>query len=542
MADQDITIGIKTTTDTAAIGQTGEALEDLGKKAKTSGGNVKGIAKETEKLGHKGDAGRAVLELSRGFEDAQYGIRGVLNNIPGLVMAIGGTAGMAGALSLAAVAGSLLWEHFGQGTAKAKAETEDVADAVKGMLQVYKSFLDAGKDTRAEVTAAAADKLKKDLGGIDNHFAIQIGADGVDAARAAAAASIQLARDKLALAENERDLVTATGAAAIRLATERENIVKRILADEEAIAEVGRTAARNKAQAEVDRAAGKVVATADADGGTAAAYNAQKQKVDGLRAEADALTESRLFRESQLTKERDALNQKIKDIEAGALNGTNDSHAVDRLREYRRQVAGIGENLAKPTTQDAELNLNAQSNAEAGVLDELAADLKASAKAQSDAAKAMTAATLGQKNLEGTQEAQQTGEKGLKATEQLAEAKQKGDKAGKATGDKIAQSMITVIQGLGDKVNDPGVKKTIKKIEDLAADGVTADEQNEVVTLVGSLVSQMKGSNDVAKKAFTDIIDQVNLSVIEQGKIAISITNLSKTVAALQAEVSRMPH
>ena len=542
MADQKVKIGIETTTDIKPVKQTEDALENLGKKSKKSATDVKGLGKETEQLGKKGNAGAAVLELSRGFEDAQYGIQGVLNNIPGLIIAMGGTAGLAGALSLAAVAGSVLWGQFGKGAKTAKGETEDVKDVIEGMLKVYQSFLDAGKDVRAAATDAAADKLKKDLGGIDNKFTVQVGADGVEAARAAAAANIQLARDKVELAENERDLITSTGDAAIRLAIEREVIIKRILADEEAIAEVGRTAALNKAQAEVDKATGKVAATAGADSSNAAEYNGQKQKVDNLRDEADALTASRIFREDQLTQERDGLLAKIKDIEARTRNGTNDSRAGDRRRASRARVEDINETLAKPTTQNQELNLNAQANIEEGILKEMGDELKASAHAQDDAAKAMTAATLALKNLKGTQAAEKTGKKGVEAAGELGDLHKKAGKAGKETGDKIAEDMTTIIKGLGDKVNDPGIKKTIARVTELTQDGVTPEEQNEVVLLIGSLVKQMTTSHEVAKKAFTDIIAQVNLSIVEQGKIALAITALSKVVANLQQEVSRMPH
>lgn len=50
----------------------------------------------------------ALLELSRAVEDAQYGLRGILNNLPGLAMNLGAGAGLAGAISLVAVALSIL--------------------------------------------------------------------------------------------------------------------------------------------------------------------------------------------------------------------------------------------------------------------------------------------------------------------------------------------------------------------------------------------------------------------------------------------------
>jgi chemotaxis protein histidine kinase CheA len=61
------------------------------------------------------NAGVAMLMFSQGLEDAQYGLRGVMNNIPPLVMALGGGPGLAGVISVAMVAVSGLakiWEKL----------------------------------------------------------------------------------------------------------------------------------------------------------------------------------------------------------------------------------------------------------------------------------------------------------------------------------------------------------------------------------------------------------------------------------------------
>lgn len=58
------------------------------------------------------NAGMSVLMFSQALEDAQYGVRGVMNNIPGLVMALGGGPGLAGVASLATVAISQLIQHW----------------------------------------------------------------------------------------------------------------------------------------------------------------------------------------------------------------------------------------------------------------------------------------------------------------------------------------------------------------------------------------------------------------------------------------------
>jgi hypothetical protein len=70
----------------------------------------KQMRREMMGLGAAGSrAGLGILAVSQAVEDAQYGIRGVLNNIPQAAMAFGGSAGLAGAISLAAVAGVALY-------------------------------------------------------------------------------------------------------------------------------------------------------------------------------------------------------------------------------------------------------------------------------------------------------------------------------------------------------------------------------------------------------------------------------------------------
>lgn len=84
-----------------------------------------------------------VLELSRAYEDLQYGIRGVLNNIPSMILAFGGSAGLAGVLSLAAVAGSQLWSALsGDGGEKQKAlaAAEEAKQKLDEILSKYRAM------------------------------------------------------------------------------------------------------------------------------------------------------------------------------------------------------------------------------------------------------------------------------------------------------------------------------------------------------------------------------------------------------------------
>ena len=57
-------------------------------------------------------AGKGVLALSYAMDDLQYGFRGVINNIPQLVMGFGMGAGLAGSIQLAAIAMNALTPGF----------------------------------------------------------------------------------------------------------------------------------------------------------------------------------------------------------------------------------------------------------------------------------------------------------------------------------------------------------------------------------------------------------------------------------------------
>lgn len=78
--------------------------------------------------------GRAALETSRAVEDLQYGVAGVVNNIPGLVMALGGGAGLTAAISLAAVAANQLYKNFTEVPKAVKESAADSKDALQGLL------------------------------------------------------------------------------------------------------------------------------------------------------------------------------------------------------------------------------------------------------------------------------------------------------------------------------------------------------------------------------------------------------------------------
>lgn len=96
-----------------------------------------------------GRSARGVLELSRAFEDAQYGIAGVLNNLPNIITMFGGGAGLAGVLSMAAVSATVLYRTLSKGDFTGT-WMGDVKDAV---MELVDGMGEAEKEAR-EIMAA----------------------------------------------------------------------------------------------------------------------------------------------------------------------------------------------------------------------------------------------------------------------------------------------------------------------------------------------------------------------------------------------------
>lgn len=181
MADKDIKISIKTTADTSGVDKADASVKKL--NGTVSVGSVQGFldstadkAKAAEFAFYDLDAAvgkasttnqtytagqsqvqqstrnssAALLMFSQGLEDAQYGIRGVLNNIPGLVMSLGASGGVAGAISIAAVSFSMLFDWLGktgEEASKSKDEVnqlaEDIGKLTTDKLQKTKEVIDA---------------------------------------------------------------------------------------------------------------------------------------------------------------------------------------------------------------------------------------------------------------------------------------------------------------------------------------------------------------------------------------------------------------
>lgn len=447
-------------TDNAAKARVSEfAYYDLDAAVRRNNASTQAYAQGQAQLARgTGNASRSLLVFSQGLEDAQYGVRGVLNNIPGLVMALGGTAGLAGALSIAAVAGSVLYDWLGKteqkaGDAEAKLKElgekaqEIQSDKIAQMTQGLWDAWDAADATRQnfEETKKAADS-----------FATSALSDAEKIRQAQ-----QLIADVLGIQVDHFKTLEQQSEA---------NAQKRQLAAEQAMRQQQELI--QASQDEVARAAARLE-TAKAD------QQVNMQALATEKAKLAALEQQHEFL-SRLAKERMGWNEAL--ATEGALPYITETPRAEKAREkmeapgyasllesVRARVKALEEAVGRP---DAELNRTVVQ-----MENELAA---ADTKAQDK----MSSALIKIQELQSTLDADTT----------LAEAQTAVDKS-KLLADGLKEAMSDITARTDEQQE---AKDNISKA---AADGkITADELTEVsrnlTTLVGGLQSGMSTTNE----------------------------------------------
>ncbi|MBP7951428.1 MAG: hypothetical protein KA004_17425 [Verrucomicrobiales bacterium] len=110
--------------------------------------------------GGMANSGMAMLQVGQFMDDAQYGLRGVVNNMPSLVTSLGGSLKMAGGIGIAAVAANQIWGIFEKKVKASLAEIEtmkgagDRAQEVASGLQALATASDLAAQRVREVAAA----------------------------------------------------------------------------------------------------------------------------------------------------------------------------------------------------------------------------------------------------------------------------------------------------------------------------------------------------------------------------------------------------
>lgn len=280
-------------------------LDDLEEKALAADAAQKklaatgpGVAKSQR------NSGLAVLEFSRAIEDAQYGIRGVLNNIPQLIAYMGGGAGLAGVVSLAAVAAAQLIPLLGKMGDASEAEAKKLEDAqgkAEAAVEAVNRRLEQQRQARADAEAsslldlgAAAIKRWKDEEAALGRVIAQYRAfQAVKLEEISAAAGIETARVNADEAAGRIDAIEAIRRRAIITdKAEADALVERqkaaemeitVNAERVRIAEA-QLADLKKQEANAARQSAEADAVLGAGQGTGAAFNAAREAADAARA------------------------------------------------------------------------------------------------------------------------------------------------------------------------------------------------------------------------------------------------------------------
>ena len=168
--------------------------------------------RETEKAkGKTGEAAMGFMAFSNSVQDAQYGLGGVINNIPGIVSGFGLGMGVAGAVQIAAVGFKVLNDNFDIFGTKAKEASEAAnKEAAELMDLANKAYL---AEKAALALADAQQKQADSAQQINGHYQEQIRLSNeiIAQKKAQSDAEIASADAESAVAMARLQLMEATG-------------------------------------------------------------------------------------------------------------------------------------------------------------------------------------------------------------------------------------------------------------------------------------------------------------------------------------------
>lgn len=409
-SDKELNIGIKVTSDTAgakqataAIDGVDKAVADLAKTEKeatningmyldslgrihdASGRFVKVSAEEREGLKErikiqqqdtvtttgavqakkelgKANSGAAmgVLALSNAFQDAQYGMAGMINNIPMIVTGMGLGMGVAGAVQAAAVGVQILTKNFDIFGVKAEEAREKAGELAAEMtVSADKAYKEAAS---VEAVAQARDQQAEAMAKVDEAYkttialsdkAIKQAQEEKDAQISLidAQAGMEMARIQLAEAQGKMTKEEAIFAKdKARVEAESRKQTAQTLADELKAAEL-----RKKAAAEVETAEKRRQAAAGlAEGGTGLMNESERKTARENIESMKALQESSRLRQEQLARAIDDKSLIDLDPEMTEKNRQANREKLAKERDdYLATQAAIDKENAKLAADEA---------------------------------------------------------------------------------------------------------------------------------------------------------------------------------------------
>jgi|GEM_PF-4305553 len=314
----------------------------------------------------------------------------------------------------------------------------------------------------------------------------------------------EIAEERIRLATVEAQLSTSSGEAAVRLAKEREEILKRIAAKEKEIAETLRKKDEESAEKRVTDAQ-KVVDLAKDD----SKYGDQNfvDAAKAMHANAETIQAEIKKREDLVAAydaEIEARKQAIRDLSGNFKGGI-----VEQGIEENRLKKEI-EDLEK-TRQEANKPSQAQTTAEANTK-----QLKETFNSAGDAALKLADQLkealdkLQQATIDRDQLKQNNVQaRGKEIDDQEVEAKRKLESGTQKAADDLSQKVEGMIEqitaAIPDAKSNPAVQALVERLRQIEQGGTQEGELNEAEGLIQQLAGQVQGAQDERRAFLTQV-------------------------------------
>jgi hypothetical protein len=497
--------------------------EDLGKVRKEINETNRAADQYAIKAGGAAGASRnwglATLEVSRAVEDAQYGMRGMLNNIPGLVMMLGGGGGLAGILSLAAVGGNLLYESLG----KVKEEAADT-EALDKLTAKFKKIAEAGKQL---------DQERKRMGEFDLAEMMDLEQQAIDRETKAFLANIEAIKRRIeaagaldAVQTQNRiagvDAKRATGEITAAEAESQINDIKRDAAARELLrakelskltdqtAEAQKLAAEKRLEAaeRSKKAAEAEIKAADEREELLIREQKARQNLASAIGALEAAMKLLPSGMREMTKEDLERGKTIseKTLEKGvALDPAKEQALLNRINAALDAMAKVEEARALDSGKSIE-GIAVARQAIEDELKRLKDNLQTANDRFKEAQQGKMDADIDAENRRGEGEAER-GDMDREAIEQglgdaLDRTRDQWDRAGEQAGEEISKVFEAWVSALGNSAEQPKVKELIESLREKISDGIQEGELEQIRMVAGEIVSKVNRVTSTSAQAF----------------------------------------
>lgn len=185
----------------AAAGAAASQLQASAGKIQTTSAHLKEIGSAGQAAkGGLVNAGQGMLNMSYAVQDVQYGLKGIMNNVPSIVQSLGGSAGLAGGVGIALVALQGLASYIGNEFAKAWEQVDGTAMA-RDLAVRSEALAEEHKRKLARLVGESGQKGDREAEGVSQMLEANGKSRGRDAEKfeakkAAMAAAQELAKEQ----------------------------------------------------------------------------------------------------------------------------------------------------------------------------------------------------------------------------------------------------------------------------------------------------------------------------------------------------------